>query len=105
MRDLFFVRYLNYKTMAVLRSKNRHYRRWFYQAPLGLVLVGFGASLVAEAAMLKYDAAPMKDWVLYGTLALIVLNSGLCLFGDAILHRVRYEREIEKRQSHSGVPE
>jgi hypothetical protein len=32
----------------------------------------------------------------YGTLALCIFNSGLCIFGDAILWRVRYERDLEK---------
>lgn len=74
-----------------MTKAKRHYRRWLIQAPAGLVLVGFGASLVAEAAMTKYSGASTWSWVAYGTIALIVLNSGLCLFGDSILHRVRYE--------------
>ncbi len=77
-------------------KKNKHYRRWFWQAPIGLVIFGFGACLVAEAAMTKYSGAPLFEWIAYGTFALIVLNSGLCVFGDSILHRVRYEREQEK---------
>ena len=31
----------------------KHYKNWLIQAPLGLVLVGFGACLIAESAMLK----------------------------------------------------
>ncbi|HKK75795.1 MAG TPA: hypothetical protein VJ953_12030 [Saprospiraceae bacterium] len=74
-----------------MTKAKRHYRRWLIQAPTGLVLIGFGASLVAEAAMTKYSGASTWNWVAYGTIALIVLNSGLSLFGDSILHRVRYE--------------
>lgn len=76
-------------------KKNKHYRRWLLQAPLGLVILGFGACLIAEAAMLKYGGAPAWQWVAGGTVALVVFNSGLCIFGDSILHRVRYEREIQ----------
>jgi hypothetical protein len=43
-----------------------HYQKWKRLAPLGLVAVGFGASLA-------------------------VLNAGLCLFGDAVKHRALYE--------------
>lgn len=75
---------------------NRHYRRWLIQAPLGLILVGLGVSLVSEAAMLKYDEAATWAWVSYGTIALVVLNSGLCVFGDSILHRMRYENNKNK---------
>jgi hypothetical protein len=71
---------------------NRHYKKWLIRAPLGLVLVGLGACLIAEAAMSKYGGAPASYWVSYGTIALIVFNSGLSIFGDAILQRVRYER-------------
>lgn len=74
-----------------MTKATKHYRRWLIQAPTGLVLIGFGASLVAEAAMCKYSGAATWSWVLYGTVALVVLNSGLCLFGDSILHRMRYE--------------
>jgi len=75
-----------------------YYKKWLIRAPLGLVLVGFGACLIAEAAMAKYDSAETWYWVAYGTLALVVFNSGLSIFGDAILQRVRYEREQEKQQ-------
>jgi len=71
--------------------KNKYYRRWLVQAPIGLVIIGFGASLISEAAMLKYSGASTWDWVSYGTIALIVFNSGISVFGGAILHRVRYE--------------
>ena len=73
-----------------------HRKKWLTQAPLGLVLIGFGVSLVAEAAMLKYGGAPWTQWVPYGTVALVVLNSGLSVFGNSILHRVRYEREQDE---------
>ncbi len=80
---------------------NPHYKKWLIQAPLGLVLVGLGACLIAEAAMLKVSESISPDgatwhWVVAGTAALCVFNAGLCVFGNSILARVRYEREIEK---------
>jgi hypothetical protein len=71
--------------------KNKHYRNWLIQAPVGLVLVGFGACLVAEAAMLKYSGATTWQWVIAGTVALSVFNSGLCIFGNSILEKMRFE--------------
>ena len=68
------------------------YKRWLIQAPLGLMLVGFGACLIAEAAMAKYSGQP---WFWYGTLALCVLNGGLSIFGDAIVWRTRYEKDLK----------
>ena len=74
-------------------DKSYCYRRWLIQAPVALMIVGFGACLVSEAAMVKYSGAPTWDWVSYGTIALVVLNSGLSIFGDAVIWRVRYETQ------------
>lgn len=79
-------------------DKQQYYRRWLYRAPTGLVLIGFGACLIAEAAMAKFRGVPVWQWVTYGTAALIVFNSGLSIFGDAILQRTRYERAKEKEK-------
>lgn len=79
--------------------KQQYYRRWLLRAPIGLVLIGFGACLIAEAAMHKYSGAPNWEWVAYGTVALVVFNSGFSIFGDAILQRTRYERALEKDQN------
>lgn len=72
--------------------KSKYYKRWLLQAPLGLIIIGFGVCLIAEAAMVKYDNAPVWQWVSYGTIALVVFNSGLCIFGDSIIQRVHFEQ-------------
>ena len=77
-------------------DKKDYYQRWLIRAPLGLVLVGFGACLIAEAAMDKFEGLPTGHWVTYGTIALVVFYSGLSIFGDAVLQRCRYERAKEK---------
>jgi hypothetical protein len=79
--------------------KDKYFRQWMIRAPLGLILIGFGACLVAEAAMAKYGGASVAYWVAYGTFSLVVFNAGLCVFGDAILQRARYERAKEKEVS------
>ncbi len=71
-------------------QKDRLKRKWLLLAPLGLTLVGMGLSFVAEAAALKQSGASTINWVLAGTGALVVFNSGLCLFGEAIISRVRW---------------
>lgn len=65
------------------------------QSPVALSIIGLGVCLVSEAAMLKYSGADFWEWFGYGTVALIVFNSGISLFGDAVLHRMRYERRKE----------
>jgi hypothetical protein len=77
---------------------NKHYRNWLFQAPVGLVIVGFGTCLVAESAMLKAAGAGWMSWVPAGTVSLCVFNAGLCIFGNSILERVRYERDENGKQ-------
>jgi len=79
-------------------NDNKHYRNWMIQAPLGLVILGFGVCLIAESAMLKASGASWMQWVPAGTISLCVFNSGLCIFGNSILERVRYERENEGKK-------
>ncbi len=81
--------------MNSIKPSNRHYRNWLIQAPLGLVLVGLGACLIAESAMLKANGIAWTLWVPAGTLSLVVFNTGLCFFGNAILERIRYERTLQ----------
>jgi hypothetical protein len=68
-----------------------HYQKWKRLAPLGLVTVGFGASLVGQSTILKSETRSAWKWVALGTVSLAVLNAGLCLFGDAVKHRALYE--------------
>jgi hypothetical protein len=84
----FIIRFKNIRPIFM----NKDYKNWLIQAPVGLMIIGFGACLIAEAAMVKYSGG---SWFWYGTLALVVFNSGLCIFGNSILHRVRYEKEID----------
>lgn len=74
-------------------EKGTQYRSWLIKAPAGLAIIGFGACLIAEAAALKYSGAVSWEWIAYGTVALVVFNAGLCVFGAAIIHRVHYERD------------
>ena len=66
-------------------SPDPHVRAWARLAPAGLIAVGFGASLIGEATLRKGRG---EAFALYGTAALVVFNAGLCLFGEAVRHRV-----------------
>lgn len=61
--------------------------KWFLYALSGLVVFGFGLSLLGEAIILKYTAS--SYWISLGTIALVVTNSGLCLFGQAIIEKLK----------------
>ncbi|MTB49781.1 hypothetical protein [Lewinella sp. W8] len=74
------------------KTYQEHRRRWMIKSGGGLAIIGFGACLIAEAAMLKSGGAATSSWVAYGTVALVVFNAGLAIFGDAVRHRVHMDR-------------
>lgn len=69
----------------------RHYRRWRWLAPAGLLTIGAGLSVVGQATLLKTRNAPTRRWVLWGTTGLALTNAGLSMLGDSIKHRTLYE--------------
>lgn len=65
--------------------------KWRLLAPSGLATIGFGASLLGHSIELKTTGAPLAQWFLWGTLSLVVFNSGIALFGEAVKARLLYE--------------
>ena len=66
--------------------------KWLLYAPLGLALIGAGACLVHWAGTLKDAAAGFAwPWVTAGTLALVVLNAGVCLVAQSVIEKIRHE--------------
>ncbi len=55
--------------------------RWLLQVVAGLLLNGSGLCLLAFAAHNKYATA--GEWFYSGTLALVLVNAGICLVVDA----------------------
>ena len=70
-----------------------HLRSWRRLAPAGLASVGFGLSLVGEATLRKGRG---EAWVAYGTVALCVVNAGLCLFGEAVKQRALADLALKR---------
>ena len=63
--------------------------KWLTFSIIGLLLFGFGLSLLGEAILLKNNNEPFF-W--FGTLALVVINSVLCFFGNAIIFKIKLDR-------------
>lgn len=63
--------------------------KWLTYSILGLLLTGFGLSLLGEAIQLKINQQP---WFWSGTLALVVFNAGLCCFGQGVIERIKMLR-------------
>ena len=73
-------------------KKKKLKRDWLITSAVGLALFGFGLSLIGEASFLKQTSTHWNEWFWLGTLALVVTNSGLAIFGKAIILRVRLDR-------------
>lgn len=56
-------------------------KRWRIQAVAGLLLTGSGLSMAIDAGLSKMQGG---NWFWYGTMALIIFQSGLCLVVDSV---------------------
>lgn len=74
----------------------KHYRTWRLFAPLGLTVIGLGATLLGHSVGLKSGGAAFWAWFGWGTLSLVVLNAGVALFGEAVKHRALFEVQLER---------
>ncbi len=60
-------------------------KQYIWQAPMGLILIGAGISMAIDAGIEKLLH---HTWFLYGTESLVILNAGICVFGDSIVKRI-----------------
>ena len=58
-------------------------KKWWIYSISGLLLLGFGLSLLGEASIYKFQDD--FNWFYWGTAALVVFNSGIALVGEAIV--------------------
>lgn len=75
------------RTTENIRVRERNL--WLGKAVGGLILTGAGLSLCIDAGFQRFRGEP---WFAYGTAALAVFQSGLCLMIDSLRHRFRQER-------------
>ncbi|MFN4299516.1 MAG: hypothetical protein ACK4EX_07275 [Thermaurantimonas sp.] len=80
----------------MIREKLR--KKWLIHAVIGLLLNGFGLSLLGEAIILK-SQGQSKFWIIVGTLALIFINAGISVVGTAIKYRVHLDNAIQYKKS------
>jgi len=62
--------------------------KYLLLAPFSLILIGAGLCFAIESAFLKHDNPGSYQWVLFGTISLIVFNAGICLFGKAVIIKI-----------------
>ena len=62
-------------------------KKWLLYSISGLLTFGMGLSILGESIILKYNQS--DDWFIWGTISLIITNSGLCFFGQAVIEKVK----------------
>lgn len=72
---------------------DEHYRKWNLMAPIGLLLIGTGLSVIGDAMISK---SKDQGWFIKGTIGLILFNAGLAFFGESVKARTFYEQELKK---------
>lgn len=71
-------------------------RKWLKFAVGGILLMGFGLSLLGEAGILKMSDSGFLSWFGTGTLALAVFFAGLSLFGQAVVFKSQMDNSKRK---------
>jgi len=67
-----------------------HKRKAQLLAPAGLVLIGFGLSLLGDTIERKINGGA---WFWRGTLSLSMINAGISVFGDAVKEQALYDMQ------------
>ena len=67
------------------RNTSRNRLRWWLYSVGGLLLIGAGLSILGEAIIAKSRG---EAWFLVGTLAIILVNTGICLVAGEVIVRL-----------------
>lgn len=71
-------------------------KKWLIYAVSGLLLMGFGLSLLGESIILKGRENEFWHWFGLGTLALAVTFAGLSLFGQATVFKSQLDHSKKR---------
>ena len=73
--------------------------KWIILAPCGLLMFSFGLTVLSEAAHQRRIGVPTQVWVVLGLYSLVLINTGLILFGEALRFRILLNVRRETRRS------
>jgi len=82
---------------------NENYEKWDELAPRGLLIIGFGVSLIGDAIVSKSKGRGFLRWFIIGSLGLIAFNAGIAIFGEAVKHRTLYELDVKTLREESNA--
>ncbi|WP_229248929.1 hypothetical protein [Dyadobacter sandarakinus] len=73
--------------------------KWMILTPIGLILFSFGLINLTEATYQRRTGQPTQVWVVLGIYSLVLINSGLVIFGEALRFRTMVNIRRETRRS------
>ncbi|MCH6233571.1 hypothetical protein [Cognataquiflexum rubidum] len=71
-------------------------RKWLFYAVSGILVMGFGLSVMGEALIAKALGKAFVNWFLIGTAGLALIFAGLSVFGQAIV----FKSLIDQKKNH-----
>lgn len=75
-----------------MTNKQLKKRYWIFGG-FGSALLGFGLSALVESGFLKHDNAPTWQWVLAGTLSLILIMTGINFLFESFRSKLKLRSE------------
>ena len=82
---------------------NRHFKKWLWQFPLGLLLFNLGIGLIAYAIYHR----PGEEWKIWTGVSIVILDVGLAFLGSSLVHKTKSDliRRERSRYSHTEIEE
>ncbi|SNS15114.1 hypothetical protein SAMN06295967_10482 [Belliella buryatensis] len=84
-----------------MAKKKELKKKWIYYAVFGILLMGFGLSLLGDSIILKAANDNWLPWFLMGTFALICFFAGLSIFGQASVYKSKLSLKGKKKSKRS----
>jgi len=79
---------------------NKHYQKWFFQMPMGFLLINAGVLVIMYSA----NKRASDEWLLWGIVSAAIFTSGLAILGNAYIHKVKSDLiRRQKTREHSTV--
>ena len=70
-------------------------KNWMAHGTVAFLLIGFGVSVIFDAAYRRMAESQWEIWVVEGTTGLILMMMGLAFFGSAVRYMVHIDRMHE----------
>jgi hypothetical protein len=77
--------------------------KWMLCSATGLALIGLGLCLFSEIAYVKHQGAQTSTWVIFGTFSLVIINSGIAIFGKAVVYKTEIRSRDAYRERQKGM--